>query len=558
MRHILLDFRAKYSVLRETSSQAYGDDNFSIPIEEVTYTLTMDLTNILAIGAIPIGFIGGYFLRKLLAEKKVESAHARAKRIIEEAKREVENRHKTASIEAKEEFYQKQRQLEREIKKRKFEIDRQEKKLQGRESSLDRKFDVLDKRERVVTDKERLLDSKLKGVEHKEQHVQKLKEEALRRCEEISGLSAEQAKRMLLESLESNVKQEAACLIRRIETETREIANKKARQIVTLAIQKCATDQVSETTVSVVNLPNDEMKGRIIGREGRNIRALEAATGCNIIVDDTPEAVVLSCFDPLRREVARLALERLISDGRIHPARIEEVVTKAEKQVEDAVRESGEQSAFDLGIHELHPELIKLLGRLKYRTSYGQNVMTHSVEVAHLCEAMASELSVDAQMAKRAGLLHDVGKAVSYEMEGTHALIGAEIAKKFNESPAIVHAIAAHHGEEEFRTIIAVLVQAADAISAARPGARRETLESYVKRLEKLEQIASSFEGVEKSYAIQAGREIRIIVEPNQLNDNECAKLARDVTKRIESELEYPGQIKVTVLRETRVIEFAR
>jgi len=518
----------------------------------------MDLTNILAIGAIPIGFIGGYFLRKLIAEKKVESAHVRAKRIIEEAKREVENRRKAASIEVKEEFYQKQRQLERELKKRKFEIDRQEKKLQGREASLDRKFDVFDKRERAVMEKERLLDSKLQSVEHKEKHVQKLKEEALRRCEEISGLSAEQAKRMLLESLESAVKQEAACLIRRIETETREIANKKARQIITLAIQKCATDQVSETTVSVVNLPNDEMKGRIIGREGRNIRALEAASGCNIIVDDTPEAVVLSCFDPLRREVARLALERLISDGRIHPARIEEMVTKAEKQVEDAVRESGEQVAFDLGIHELHPELIKQLGRLKYRTSYGQNVMTHSVEVAHLCEAMASELGVDAQMAKRAGLLHDVGKAVSYEMEGTHALIGAEITKKFNESPAIVHAIAAHHGEEEFRTIIAVIVQAADAISAARPGARRETLESYVKRLEKLEGIASSFEGVEKSYAIQAGREIRIIVEPNQLNDNECAKLARDVTIRIESELEYPGQIKVTVLRETRVIEYAR
>lgn len=518
----------------------------------------MDLTNILAIGAIPIGFIGGYFLRKLIAEKKVESAHVRAKRIIEEAKREVENRRKAASIEVKEEFYQKQRQLERELKKRKFEIDRQEKKLQGREASLDRKFDVFDKRERAVMEKERLLDLKLQSVEHKEKHVQKLKEEALRRCEEISGLSAEQAKRMLLESLESAVKQEAASLIRRIETETREIANKKARQIITLAIQKCATDQVSETTVSVVNLPNDEMKGRIIGREGRNIRALEAASGCNIIVDDTPEAVVLSCFDPLRREVARLALERLISDGRIHPARIEEMVTKAEKQVEDAVRESGEQVAFDLGIHELHPELIKQLGRLKYRTSYGQNVMIHSVEVAHLCEAMASELGVDAQMAKRAGLLHDVGKAVSYEMEGTHALIGAEIAKKFNESPAIVHAIAAHHGEEEFRTIIAVIVQAADAISAARPGARRETLESYVKRLEKLEGIASSFEGVEKSYAIQAGREIRIIVEPNQLNDNECAKLARDVTIRIESELEYPGQIKVTVLRETRVIEYAR
>jgi ribonuclease Y len=505
-----------------------------------------------------IVFIGGYVLRKLLYEQKVKTARSEAQRILDEANKEAERKRKEAVLEAKEEFYQRQRQAERDLRRRKVEIERQEKKIQARESQVDKKGELLEKRERSIGDKERALESKLESVDRKQEELQRLNEQALRKCEEISGLTSEEAKRMLLENLETEVRQEAAALVRRVENETREIAQKKSRQIVTLAIQKCATDQVRHTTVSLVNLPNDEMKGRIIGREGRNIRALEAATGCNIIVDDTPEAVVLSCFDPLRREIARLSLERLIGDGRIHPARIEEVVTKAEKDVMESIREAGEQVAFDLRIHELHPELIKLLGRLKFRTSYGQNVLMHSVEVAHLTEVMASEIGVDAQLAKRAGLLHDIGKAVSYEMEGTHSLIGAELAKKYNESPAVVHAMAAHHAEENPRTIIAVLVQAADAISASRPGARRETLEAYIQRLEKLESIASSFEGVEKSYAIQAGREIRIIVVPDKLNDAECAKLARDVTKKIESGLEYPGQVKVTVVRETRAVEYAR
>jgi ribonuclease Y len=423
---------------------------------------------------------------------------------------------------------------------------------------LEKKIESVERRERSLVEKENQYDRRIQEAEVRAEELKRLRAEAQRRCEEISGLTVEQAKAMLLESLEEVVRQDSAALVRRVETETKEIANKKARQIITLAIQKCATDQVSETTVSVVNLPNDEMKGRIIGREGRNIRALEAATGVNIIIDDTPEAVVLSCFDPLRREIARQTLERLLSDGRIHPGRIEEVAAKVEKEVNDNIRETGERVAFDVGIPGLHPELIKLLGRLKYRTSYGQNVLGHTQEVVHLMETMASEVGVDAQIAKRAGLLHDIGKAVSYEMEGTHALIGAELAKKYNEPPAVVHAVAAHHWEDEPRTVIAVLLQAADAISAARPGARRETLESYVKRLESLEQIAQSYDGVNKAYAMQAGREIRVIVEPAALNDNDCAKLARDITKRIESEIEYPGQIKVTVCREMRVTEYAK
>jgi len=371
-------------------------------------------------------------------------------------------------------------------------------------------------------------------------------------------MTDDQAKQALMENLESQVRQEAGALVRRVEGEARETAVKKARQIITLAVQKYAAEQVSETAISVVNLPSDEIKGRIIGREGRNIRALEAATGCNFIVDDTPEAVVLSCFDPLRREIARLSLESLLSDGRIHPGRIEDVVQKVEKQVHESIREVGEQSAFDLGVNGLHSELVRLLGRLKYRTSYGQNVLKHSIEVANLAKIMAAELGVDAQLAKRAGALHDIGKAVSYEMEGTHAAIGAELAKKYGEPPAIVHAIAAHHAEEEPRTIVAVLVQASDAISAARPGARRETLETYIKRLKQLESIADSFEGVDKSYAIQAGREIRILVDPDRIDDDAAALLARQITKKVETELDYPGQIKVTVLREVRSVEYAK
>ncbi|MCX7015906.1 MAG: ribonuclease Y [Candidatus Sumerlaeota bacterium] len=451
-----------------------------------------------------------------------------------------------------------EREFEKELVRRRRELDRAEFKFQKREAVLEKKIESAERRERSLADKEKDLDRKIQENAERGEELQRLRAEAQRRCEEISGLTTEQAKAMLLESLEEEVRQEAAAMIRRVESETKQEANKKARQIITLAIQKCATDQVSETTVSVVPLPGDEMKGRIIGREGRNIRALEAATGVNIIIDDTPEAVVLSCFDPLRREIARQTLERLLSDGRIHPGRIEEVAAKVEKEVNDNIRETGERVAFDLGIHGVHPELIKLLGRLKYRTSYGQNVLAHTQEVVHLMATMAAELGVDVAIAKRAGLLHDIGKAVSYEMEGTHASIGAELAKKYNEPPAVVHAIGSHHWEEEPRTVIAVLLQAADAISAARPGARRETLESYVKRLESLEAIAQSYDGVNKAYAMQAGREIRVAVEPAQLNDNDCAKLARDITKRIESDIEYPGQIKVTVCREMRVTEYAK
>jgi ribonuclease Y len=511
-----------------------------------------------AIITLSVGMIGGYVLFLQASKKKIKSAEDKATKILADAEEEARNKFKEASIEAKEQVFRTKKALEKEITRRKLELERQEKKIERREDMLDNKFELIDKRERSVTSKEQQIDGKLKKVDDHLKELDDIKKRQVQRYEEISSMTVDQAKQSLLESLETEVKQESAVLIKRVETETREIAEKKARQIITLAIQRCATDQVSETTVSVVNLPNEEMKGRIIGREGRNIRALEAATGCNIIVDDTPEAVVLSCFDPLRREVARLSLQKLISDGRIHPARIEEIVEKTEKELLEHITEVGEQAAFDLGVHSLHPELIKLIGRLKYRTSYGQKVLQHVIEVAHLCKVMASELSVDEQLAKRAGLLHDIGKAVSYEMEGTHAMIGAELAKKYNEPPAIVHAIAAHHGEEELRTIIAVLVQASDAISAARPGARRETLESYIKRLEKLEEIAGSFEGVERSFAIQAGREIRIMVEPDKLNDAECVKLARDVTKKIEEDLEYPGQIKVTVLRETRAVEYAR
>lgn len=481
-----------------------------------------------------------------------------SKAILQKAKRDAERTLEESRQRGEEEINRRLRQSDRDLAKRRHEIDRRERKLAQREETLDKKLDLSDQREK---DLERIQEKNLRlsqELEKQREAIRSNYENAVKRCEEIAGLTADEAKRMLLELLESEVRSESAALVRRIEAETKEQANKKARQIITLAIQKCATEQVSETTVSVVNLPNDEMKGRIIGREGRNIRTLEAATGVNIIVDDTPEAVVLSCFDPLRREIARLSLERLLGDGRIHPGRIEEVVAKVEKEMAEHIREVGEQTVFDLGISNMHPELIKTLGRLKYRTSYGQNILQHSMEVAHLCAHMAGELGVDTQVAKRAGLLHDLGKALSYEMEGTHALIGAELARKCNESPGVVHAIAAHHNEEEPRTIIAVLVQAADAISSSRPGVRRESLENYVKRMQRLESIADSFQGVAKAYAIQAGRELRIMVEPTELNDNEAALLARDVTKKIEQELEYPGQIRVTVCRETRAVEFAK
>jgi ribonuclease Y len=510
--------------------------------------------------AVGIAIGGGasyWYFRKRDAALR-QGAQAEADRMMAEARTQAEQVLKGAELRADEEVQRRIRQHERDLAKRRHESDRRERKTAQRESALERKFEVVTQREVELKKLEEETQRLAERARAERGETEKLKADAIRRCEEIAGLTAEQSKKMLLEMMEAEVRQDAAAMVRRIETETKESANKKARQIITLAIQKCATDQVAETTVSVVNLPNDEMKGRIIGREGRNIRALEAATGCNIIVDDTPEAVVLSCFDPMRREVARLAIEKLLGDGRIHPGRIEEVVAKVEKDLADHIREVGEQAVFDMGISDMHPELIRTLGRLKYRSSYGQNILSHSMEVGRICSYMAAELGADVEVAKRSGLLHDIGKALSYEMEGTHALIGAELAKKCSESPGVVHAIAAHHNEEEPRTIIAVLVQAADAISSARPGVRRESLENYIKRMERLEAIASEFNGVSKAYALQAGRELRIMVEPTAINDNDAALLARDIAKKIEKELEYPGQIKVTVCREVRATEFAK
>ena len=511
-----------------------------------------------AVGLIAGWLIGTYLQKKEQATRKL-NAQDEADNLLAAARAQSEKIKAEADKQAREEIERRTHQTEKDLGRKRSEIEKTERKLSQRELVLDRKIEAVAENEKeaaaVVRQRAAALETRLKE-EHEE--LQQLRARARRHCEEISGLTEEQARRLLLEMMETEVRSDAAAMVRRVEAETREMANKRARQIVTLAIQKCATDQVSETTVSVVNLPNDDMKGRIIGKEGRNIRALEATTGCNIIVDDTPEAVVLSCFDPLRREIARLSLEKLLGDGRIHPGRIEEVVAKVERELADQIREIGEQTIIDLGIANMHPELIKTLGRLKYRTSYGQNMLIHSGEVARLCGYMAAELGADVESAKRAGLLHDIGKALSYEMEGTHALIGAELAKKCNESPGVVHAIAAHHNEEEPRTIIAVLVQAADAVSSARPGVRRESLENYVKRMQKLEAIAEEFRGVTKAYAIQAGRELRIMVEPTEVNDNEAAMLARDVTKKVEQELEYPGQIKVTVCREMRVVEYAK
>ncbi len=522
----------------------------------------MDPILLAAIAALIVGVgLGawgwGLHLRKS-SEGSYQKAQEEADRVVETAKKEAELLLNKAEIEAQQKVTERTKKLETDLSRRKSDIDRDESRLRKREEQLDKREDTLGRREQSVGDKERNLDERIKRTEAENKKVVELRQELIRKTEEVSGMTQEEGKKLLLENLEAEVHQEAAALVRRLEAETQDIADKKARQILTLAVQRCATDSVTETTVSVVNLPNEEMKGRIIGREGRNIRALEQATGVNLIVDDTPEAVVLSCFDPMRREIARLVLEKLISDGRIHPTRIEEIVEKTERQVLEQAREAGENACIELGIHDLHPELIKLLGRLKFRTSYGQNILKHSVECAHIAEMLAAELGLDAKLAKRATLLHDIGKAVTHEIEGPHAAIGAELAKKYRERPEVVHAIEAHHYEVKPRTLTAIIVITADSVSAARPGARRETLESYIKRLENLEAIAQSFEGVEKSYAIQAGREIRIIVEPDKLNDNECSLLARNVTKRIEEELQYPGQIKVVVVRETRNTEYAR
>ncbi|MCI1943935.1 ribonuclease Y [Clostridium luticellarii] len=478
-------------------------------------------------------------------------AQEESNRLKDEAMREAESRKKEAIIEAKEEIHKLRNDVEKESRDRRNEVQRLERRLIQREESLDKKNDAFEKREIS-------LEKKQQEINKLQAKVDELYQKQREELERLSGLSSEEAKSILLEKVSKEIKHESAMMIKETETKAKEEADKKAREIITCAIQRCAADHVAETTVHVVTLPNDEMKGRIIGREGRNIRALETLTGVDLIIDDTPEAVILSGFDPIRREVARIALEKLIIDGRIHPARIEEMVEKAEKELESDIKEEGEQATFETGVHGLHVELIRLLGRLKYRTSYGQNVLKHSIEVAYLAGLMASEIGIDPSVAKRAGLLHDIGKAVDHEVEGPHAIIGAEVAKKYRESPTIVNAIAAHHGDVEFQSLEAVLVQAADAISAARPGARRETLEAYIKRLEKLEEIANTCEGVEKSYAIQAGRELRIMVKPEDIDDAGAFEMARKIVKKIEEELEYPGQIKVNVIRETRAIEYAK
>ncbi|WP_374049915.1 MULTISPECIES: ribonuclease Y [unclassified Sedimentibacter] len=498
-----------------------------------------------------IGIIVGIIIRKNISESKIGSAEEEAKRIIGDAVKEAETSKKEILVEAKDEAHKMRNEYERENKERRNELQRSEKRLIKKEEMLDSKSMQVEK-------KEEMLQRKLKDIENRQNKLEAIHDRQIQELERISGLSTDEAKNMLIDNIKREAEQEASIAVKEIEREAKDTAERKAREIITYAIQKCSADHVAETTVSVVDLPNDEMKGRIIGREGRNIRALEQLTGIDIIIDDTPEAVVISGFDPIRREVARLALEKLISDGRIHPARIEEMVEKAKKEVEQQIKDEGEQATLDTGIHGLHPELVRLLGRLKFRTSYGQNVLKHSIEVSYLAGIMAAELGADVKIAKRAGLLHDIGKAVDHEVEGPHVTIGEDLARKYKESKAIVHAIAAHHGDIEPQTVEAVLVQAADAISAARPGARRETLETYIKRLEKLEEISNSFEGVEKSFAIQAGREIRIIVKPEVTSDSSIILIAKDIVKKIEEEMEYPGQIKVNVIRETRATEYAK
>jgi len=506
---------------------------------------------ITAIVALPVGAFIGFSIRKNISEKGIGSAEQEAKRIVEASKKEAETKKKEILLEARDDSHRLRNELERETKERRAELQKTEKRLYKKEENLDNKSLNVEK-------KDQQLQKKLKEVEVKKTRLDAIHQRQEQELERISGLTSDEAKNMLIEDIKRDAEDEAAVMVKDIEREAKENAELKAREIITYAVQKCSADHVAETTVSVVDLPNDEMKGRIIGREGRNIRALETLTGIDLIIDDTPEAVVISGFDPIRREIARIALEKLIADGRIHPARIEEMVDKAKKELDLKIKEEGEQAAFETKIHGLHHEIIKLLGRLKFRTSYGQNVLKHSIEVSHLAGIMAAELGADVRIAKRAGLLHDIGKAVDHEVEGPHAAIGAELAKKYKEKSIIINAIEAHHGDVEPKTVEAVLVQAADAISAARPGARRETLETYIKRLEKLEEICNDFDGVESSYAIQAGREIRIMVKPDSVNDDSMVLISKDIAKRIEAELEYPGQIKVNVIRETRAIGYAK
>ena len=506
---------------------------------------------IAAIVGILVGAIAGIAYRKNVAEKEIGSAEEEAKRIINDSIKAAESKKREAVLEAKEEIHKSRADLEREIKERRSEVQKTERRLTQKEETLDRKTDAAEQKNEELT-------RRLAKVQKSQEEAEQYKQQQLERLESISGLTREEAKDFLVNSIEQEAQHDAAIKLRDIQQRTKDEAEQYAREMISSAIQRCAADHVAEATVSVVPLPNDEMKGRIIGREGRNIRTLETLTGVDLIIDDTPEAITLSCFDPVRREIARLTLEKLIIDGRIHPARIEEMVEKSRREVEQTIKQEGERAVLETGVHGLHPELVKLLGRMRYRTSYGQNVLQHSIEVSHIAGILAAELGVDATQAKRAGLLHDIGKAVDREMEGSHVDIGVDLCKRYREHGDIIHAVQAHHGDIEPKTIVACLVQAADAISAARPGARRENLEAYIKRLEKLEEIANTTSGVSSSYAIQAGREIRIIVNPEQVSDSKMILLSREIAKKIETELEYPGQIKINMIRETRAVEYAK
>ena len=509
------------------------------------------ILSIAAVVLCAVFFAAGILYRKKVAEKQIGSAEEEAKRIINEAIKGGENKKREMLLEAKEEIHKSRSEYEREVKERRAEVSKQERRLQQKEEALDKKIDLHEKKEDELA-------KRIAAIDKKQEEVESLKRSQMEVLEKISGLTQEEAKAYILKGVEENVRHETAMKIKEIEAQMKEEADQTAREIIATAIQRCAADHAAETTVSVVPLPNDEMKGRIIGREGRNIRTLETITGVDLIIDDTPEAITVSSFDPVRREVARLALEKLIADGRIHPTRIEDMVEKARREVDHTIKVEGERATFETGVHNLHPELIKLLGRQKYRTSYGQNVLNHSIEVAHIAGLLASELGVDVALAKRAGLLHDLGKAVDHEMEGSHVQLGVELARKYKEGAAVIHAIEAHHGDVEAQTIVACLVQAADAISAARPGARRENVENYIRRLQKLEELTGSYPGVEKAYAIQAGREVRIMVKPEEVSEDNMILLARDIARKLESELEYPGQIKVNVIRETKAVEYAK